>query len=176
MDMRIASELTTKPVHGVGEDEVPTSEVLIHGTPTGKLVSGKILEAAVQWENRYLLFMTDDVPFEEMLSIHLLDAQMNALDSARIGCLYSTGTFTSLLLSEPNTVQFRFIGDTFWSIELLSRPRFRVPFISEPSGVWRSLGFSRHFIVHGNPRPQTVERDQVFGLAVSRTWPEGAAC
>lgn len=156
MGMRIVKELTAKLVHGANEGKVPASELLIHGTSTGKLVSGGVLEAAIQWENRYLLFMTDDVPFEEMLSIHLLDAKMNVLDSALIGSPYSSGVFTSLLLSEPNTVQFRFIGDTLWRIELLSHPRFRIPFLSEPSGVKRPIGFFRHFIVHGNPCPQTA--------------------
>lgn len=99
-----------------------------------------------------MLFMTDDVPFEEMLSIHLLDAQMEVLDTALIGSPYSSGSFTSLLLVEPNTVQFRFIGNTLWRVELLSRPRFRVPFISDPSGVKRPIGFSCHFVVHGSPQ------------------------
>jgi len=155
MNMRIASELTTRLVHEAGEVERPTSEFFLHGKSTGKIISGAVLEAAVQWEDRYLLFMTDDVPFEDMLSIHLLDAQLNMLDSALIGSPYSTGSFSSLELSEPNTVRFRFIGDTLWSIELLSRPGFRVPFISEPLGVYRPFGFSRQFIVRGNPRPQT---------------------
>jgi hypothetical protein len=153
MGLCIARELTTRLVHGTDEGEIPTSEVLVHGKSTGKLISGAVLEAAVHWENRYLLFMTDDVPFEEMLSIHLLDAKMNVLDSALVGSPYSSGAFTSLELSEPDTVRFRFIGDTLWSIELLSRPGFRIPFISEPAGVKRPVGFSRHFIVHGNPRP-----------------------
>jgi len=157
MGMQIVKELSTKLVHK-GEDEVPASEVLLYGVSTGKLVSGKLLEAAVEWESRYLVFMTDDVPFEEMLSIHLLDDQMNLLDSARIGSPYSSGSFSSLLLCEPNTVQFRFIGDTLWRIELLSRPTFRIPFISEPPGVKRPMGFFRHFIVHGNPRPQAASK------------------
>ncbi len=156
MDMRTARELTTRLARGADEGEVPTSEVLVNGTSTGKLISGAVLEAAVQWENRYLLFMTDDTPFEEMLSIHLLDAQMNMLDSALIGSAYSSGAFTMLDLNEPNIVRFRFIGDTLWSIELLSRPGFRVPFISEPPGVKRPVNFSRHFIVRGTPRPQTA--------------------
>jgi hypothetical protein len=156
MGMRIVRELTTKLVHRADEGEIPTSEVLVNGTSTDKLISGAVLEAAVQWENCYLLFMTDDVPFEEMLSIHLLDDQLNILDSALIGSPYSSGSFSSLELSEPNTVRFHFIGDTTWSLELLSRPGFRVPFISEPPGVKRPLGFSRHFIVRGNPRPQTA--------------------
>lgn len=156
MGMHIASELITKLVHETGEGEVPTSEVLINGISTGKLISGAVLEAAVQWENYYLIFMTDDAPFEEMLGVHLLDAQLNILDSALIGSPYSTGSFSSLELSEPNTVRFHFIGGTTWSIELLSRPGFRIPFISEPAGVKRPLSFSRHFIVRGNPRPQTA--------------------
>jgi hypothetical protein len=156
MGMRIAKELTTKLVQGMGKGKVPTSEVLVNGTSTGKLISGAVLEVAVQWEDSYLLFMTDDVPFEEMLGIHLLDNKLNLLDSALIGGPYSTGSFSSLELSEPDTVCFRFIGDRTWTVELLSRPRFRMPFISEPPGVKRALSLSRHFIVRGNPRPQTT--------------------
>jgi hypothetical protein len=156
MGMRIAAELTTRRIHGTGEGEVPSSEVLVDGTPTGKRVSGAVLEAAVQWEDRYLLFMTDDAPFEEVLGIHLLDDQHSVLDSAFIGGPYSTGSFSSLELREPNTIRFRFIGDTTWDVELLSRPRLRIPFISEPPGVWRPLRLTRHFIVRGNPRPQAA--------------------
>lgn len=154
--MRTAVELTTKRVDRSGDDEMPKSEILINGKSTGKLVSGMVLEAAVQWENFFLLFMTDDIPYEEMLRILLLDNQLNLIDSALIGGPYSTGSFSSLHLIEPNTVCFRFIGDTTWCVELLSRPGFRIPFISEPLGVWRSLRFSRHFIVRGNPRPQAA--------------------
>lgn len=154
--MRIARELITRPVRETGEGEAPKSEILVNGMPTGKLISGVILELAVQWEGRYLLFMTDDVPFEEMLGIHLLDSRMNTLDSALIGSTYSSGTFSSPELNGPNIVRFHFIGDTTWSIELLPRPEFYLPFISEPPGVKRPLGFSRHFIVRGNPRPQTA--------------------
>ncbi|MDR2852308.1 MAG: hypothetical protein LBV61_04535 [Burkholderiaceae bacterium] len=154
MGMRIASELTARLARGANDDEIPESEVLVNGTSTGKRISGAILEAAVQWENRYLLFMTDDIPFEEILSIHLLDAQLNILDSALIGGPYSSGSFSSLELNEPNNVRFHFIGDTTWCIELLPRPEFRMPLISEPLGVKRHFGFSRQFIVRGNPRPQ----------------------
>jgi hypothetical protein len=153
--MHIAEELTTSLVHGADEDEIPVSQILRNGVPTGKRISGAALEAAVRWKSHYLLFMTDDVPFEEMLGIHLLDANLNSLDSALIGGPYSSGSFSSLKLSEPDTVCFHFIGDTDWCIELLSSPQFRVPLISEPPGVKRPLGFSRHFIVRGSPRPQT---------------------
>jgi hypothetical protein len=153
--MRLATALTTRLAEEAGEAVVPRSEVLLDGAPTGKFVQGAILEAAIECDGRYLLFMTDDVPFEDALGIHLLDGELHVLDSAVIGGPYSTGTFSSLELSGPHTVRFRFVGDTTWSVELLPRPGFRLPLLSEPAGVRRSPGFSRHFVVHGNPRPQT---------------------
>jgi hypothetical protein len=152
--MRIANELTIQPRQDTGADVVPTSEILLNGRSTQRFVSGAVLEAAVQWENNFLLFITDDVPYEEMLRIVLLDQQLKIVDSALIGGPYATGSFSSLQLHEPNRVAFRFIGDTDWAVELLRRSRLRLPFLSEPAGVCRAFGFSRHFIVHGNPHPQ----------------------
>jgi hypothetical protein len=152
--MRIADELTTKLQNEGGDEKEPKSEVVIGGVPTGKLVPGAVLEAAIQWTSCYLLFMTDDVPHEEMLRIVLLDNQMTLVDSVLIGGPYTTGSFSSLELSEPNKVCFRFIGETPWEVELLPKPGFRIPFFSEPTGVWRAPGFSRHFVVRGNPLPQ----------------------
>jgi len=152
--MRVAGEVTTRVVEGAVEGDIPASEVYREGRASGTRVSGAILEAAVQWQDRcYLLFLTDDVPQEDMLSIHLLDDRLKLLDSAVIGSPYSTGSFTSLELREPNTVRFRFIGETTWSVELLPRPVLRLPCFSEPRGVRRAFGFSRHFLVRGNPNP-----------------------
>jgi hypothetical protein len=154
--MRIASELTIQRQQEARADEVPASEILLSGESTQRFVSGAVLEAAVQWENYFLLFLTDDVPYEEMLRIVLLDQQLNVVDSVLIGGPYSTGSFSALNLREPNHVEFRFIGDADWRVELLPQARLRLPFFSEPTGVYRAFGFSRHFIVHGNPRPQRV--------------------
>jgi hypothetical protein len=154
MNMRLTDELTIKLMEGLPGDAVPVSEIFIHGTPTGKKVSGALLAAAVQWQDKYLLFTTDDCPFEEFLGIRLLDSQFNLLDSAQIGAIYNTGTFSELKLHEPNAVSFLFIGDTTWRVELLTTPGFRLPFFSEPAGVWREFGFRRHFIVRGNPQRQ----------------------
>lgn len=96
--------------------------------------------------------MTDDILFEEMLSVHLLDGTLNLLDSVTIGAMYSTGIFSSLELIEPNIVRFRFFDDTDWRIELLTKPVFGLPFLSDPRGVSRKLGFTRYFIkIHGHP-------------------------
>ncbi len=132
----------------------PVSEILRNGQATGRQVAGAVLEAAAQWQSFMLLFTTDDTPFEELLHIHLLDAQLNLLDSATVGGMYSTGSFSLLDAAEPDTVRFRFIGGTDWSVQVLPAPGFRVPLLSEPTGVSRPLGFSRHFVVRGQPQPE----------------------
>ncbi len=90
-----------------------------------------------------------------MLSIHLLDAGLDLLDSALLGAPYSTGSFSDLEVTGPKTVSFRFIGDTTWSVELLPRRVLRIPFVRDAPGVYRRFGFARHFIIRGNPQPQT---------------------
>lgn len=154
IDMRIESELTLRLIDAGGDEDEPVSEILLNGQSTARRVTGAVLEGAVQWTNCHLLFVTDDVPYEEMLRIVLLDSAFSTMDSARIGSPYSSGSFSGLTLVEPNTVRFRFIGDTDWRVELLPRPQLRMPFFSEPPGVYRAFGLSRHFVVHGNPQPQ----------------------
>jgi hypothetical protein len=154
MNLRKATEIELKLIDAGGEYEAPRCEIIAGASATGLVVSGAYLEAAIQWGDYYLLFVTDDVPFEEFLSIYLLSKQWRLLDSAMIGCIYSTGSFTDLDLAEPNRVQFRFIGDTDWAVELFDQPRFRFPWLGEPRGVMREFGFSRHFLVRGNPKPE----------------------
>lgn len=151
MNLRLAGEVTIKRVAGLADDAVPVSDISIHGTSTGKKISAALLEATVQWRDKYLLLTTDDCLFEEFLGIELLDNRLNFLDRARIGLPYNTGIFSSLELRDPNIVCFRFLGDAIWRIELLSSPGFRMPIFSEPRGVWRKFGFRRHFVVHESP-------------------------
>ena len=154
--MHIDDKLTARRLEQRSENEIPRSELVVDGVPTGQIVPGSVLEGAVEWRSCHLLFMTDDIPFEELLRILLLDSKLNLLDSAQIGSPYSTGSFSSLRLKEPDIVQFRFIGGTTWSVQLLSTSQLRLPFISEPPGVHRAFGFFRYFIVRGSPVPQTT--------------------
>ena len=50
------------------------SNVELNGKSTGIIVPGQVFEAAVQVnEQRYILFLTDDIIFEEFLTIALID-------------------------------------------------------------------------------------------------------
>lgn len=147
MSLRVAEEITIKPVANHPENSIPASDIYIRGEPVGKKVSGALLQAAVKWHDKYLLLTTDACPFEEGLGIRLFNSRFDLLDCADIGLPYNTGTFSSLELHEPNRVSFRFLGDDVWQVHLLSRPGFRVPILSEPGAVWRNFGFRRHFFV-----------------------------
>lgn len=154
MQILTSSALSVARIPDLADDAPPLCEILRHGKPTGRRVPGAVLEQAAQWQSFYLLFTTDDTPFEELLHIHLLDAELDLLDSATLGGIYSTGSFSLLASAEPDTLRFRFIGGTDWSVQVLPEPGFRVPLLSEPAGVSRPLGFSRHFIVRGQPQPE----------------------
>ncbi|WLI89471.1 hypothetical protein Q4S45_22715 [Massilia sp. R2A-15] len=144
MGLRLATEISIRAQWSAQE---PLAEVVVDSVPTHLRVSGSVLEAAVHCDGMTLLLLTDDVPYEDMLSIYLLGPQLQLLDSARIGAAYATGNFSGLTLVEPNRLRFRFIDDAEWWVEILPAPSFRLPLVSEVKGVTRSHMFSRHFLV-----------------------------
>lgn len=85
-------------------------DVMLNGESMGILVPGHILEAAVQVnDQRYILFLTDDVIFEESLTIALIDVHDGLKEIVRLGNEYSTGSFADLQITD-DSVNFRFIG------------------------------------------------------------------
>lgn len=153
MSLAIATEVITRLRPAASPDAIPSSDLLLFGQPTAHPVSGAVLEAAVRWNDLFVLFMTDDTPYEEQLGIHLVDSTGAPLDSATLGGAYTTGSFAGPTLREPDTIGFRFIGDTDWSVRLLPAPQLRPPFGGDAPGVRRAIGLRRHFIVCGRPRP-----------------------
>lgn len=133
---------------------MPQSEIVIRGEPTGKLIDGAILEAAVSWGHCYLAFVTDDIPQEDTLRIYLFDSRLKLIDSASLGAIYSTGSFSNLEISPPNTLCFTFIGDTTWALVLLDQDELALPFLADPKGVSRPFAFRRRFRIYGRrPKP-----------------------
>lgn len=155
-----ATEVSVRPLAaGERRDELPRCELLLDGHATGCQLDGAVLEAAVSCgDGRLLLFLTDGMPHEDFLTVVLLSAALDPQDGIALGAPYSTGSFSALRLVEPDTVGFRFIGDTDWAIQLLPAPRFGVPLFGDPTGVRRKFGLRRWFKVLGDPRPQAAAR------------------
>lgn len=134
---------------------MPQSEIVIREQPTGKLIDGAILEAAVRCGDYYLAFVTDDIPHEDTLRIYLFDSHLSLIDSATLGAIYTTGSFGHVTLTPPDRIHFEFFGDTGWTLEILNHDELALPFIADPKGVSRPFGFHRRFRIYGQPKPET---------------------
>lgn len=122
--------------------ELTTSFAIIAGRTSEEPLEGTVLEACVQYGNQYLLFLTDDIPSEDSLHIHLLDEDLNRVDSATLGAPYTTGHFRNLTLAESGRITFEFFGDCVWEVSLSPRKRLRLPFVSGSRGVsWQKGWF-----------------------------------
>ena len=146
-------ELDVRRLESNSDSAPPESEIMLRGTPTGRTVSGAVLEAAVAADQNYVVFMTDNTPFEDVLTIEYLNKNLGLIDRLRIGWVYSTGAFSDLRLQEPNRLCFGFMGDTVWVLELLAKKELCLPLLSNPRGVWHRFSFSRHMKLMGKPRP-----------------------
>ncbi|ELY3758892.1 hypothetical protein SMX63_000924 [Cronobacter universalis] len=130
------------------------SEVVLNGNNTGIIVPGEILEASVQVnEQRYVLFLTDDVIFEESLIIALIDLRGGIKEVVRVGNEYATGYFEALSVT-ADSISFRFIGEYFWTVTVSDTPRFRLPFVPDPQGVKRDTGFKKYMNISVTAAPE----------------------
>ncbi|MEY8710218.1 hypothetical protein [Mangrovibacter phragmitis] len=126
-------------------------EVLIDEQPTGITVPYCDIEAAVKVDaDRYLLFLTNDTLFEEMLRIALIRPGEGVIDMLVVGAPYSTGIFEELDV-QKTAVNFRFIGDTTWTVSIPKKPFFRIPFIGDPPCVWHSFTLKCYIRISANP-------------------------
>ena len=142
--MQLTNEIALRPYSG--EDEPARSHVLISGQLAASSVSGCVLEAAVQCTVGWLLFASHDVPYEESVSNSLLNVSGELLDSADLGGMYTTGTFSDLQLEPPNKMHFQFFDDAGWYVELFDQPKLCVPWLPDgPGSVWRSKQLRRWF-------------------------------
>ena len=80
----------------------PQAAILFEGNPTGLIIHRVVLEAAIKIDSlRYLLFVTDDVIFEEMLPLMLLNlSQGIPLRSAVPILTFPSETINNDLLSD----------------------------------------------------------------------------
>jgi len=137
----------------------PSCELVIAGRPVGQRLQGCVLEAAFQCDVGYLLFLTHDCPFEETLSIYLINKLGKIIDSANLFWMYRTGNFNNAQVQQFDEISFEFFDrvkdkeGTVWTLKMLPEPTFRIPLFFEPSGVFRKFLFKRHFLLTANPHP-----------------------
>ncbi|MGP0838092.1 hypothetical protein [Serratia sp. CY85251] len=132
-------------------------EIMLSGQKTGFFVPFQVLEAAVTIDSeRILLFLTDDTPYEEVLNISLVHMSKGILETVSLGGAYLTGTFSEFHVL-PNAVEFSFIGDTTWRIEVADQPFLKIPFVGDPRGISRTMGLTHYLRVSANPAPAKAD-------------------
>lgn len=156
MRLLSTSEFATRLASPYTDTALARSELLLGGRSTGVIVTGAVLEAALEWQGYRIVFLSDDIPFEDMLRIYMFDADLTLVDAAVLGAMYSTGTFAELSLQPPDALTFRFFAGTVWRMVLLAKREFALPFLFDPSGVSRKFKFFRHFRIEGKPQPEGV--------------------
>lgn len=154
--MEEVTTLSLSEVNEATDTAQARSEVLIGGISTRIIIPGKVLEGSIKVDaRRYLLFVTDDVIFEEMLTILLLDLSQGVVEALTIGGAYTSGHFEDLKVS-PRSASFSFIGDTTWIVKVSASPTFKLPF-SDPPGVSRPMGLRKYIDISANPTPAKVD-------------------
>ncbi|GJI98809.1 hypothetical protein RugamoR57_55270 [Duganella caerulea] len=168
MRLLSTSEFATRLATPYTDAALASSELLLDGEPSGLIVTGAVLEAAVEWQGCRIAFLTDDIPFEDMLRIYMFDANMTLMDAAVFGAMYSTGMFAELSLQPPNTLTFRFFGGIVWRMVLLAEREFALPLLSDPRGVSRKFKFFRRFRIKGKPQPESARRSSTQSKTPAR--------
>jgi hypothetical protein len=115
-----------KPVDGFSvarvEGEFPSSQLLWEGEPTAIRVDGVTLEHQVQLPAGYLLFLTEDRPYEERLHIYLLDRDRQVIDGLELAAPYAAGILSHVTSEGDDAVSFSFFGDDRWRVEVNDTP------------------------------------------------------
>lgn len=92
------------------ESDVP--RIRLHdGTATLDL-EGATLETQLEVAPGYIVFVTDDCPYEERLQILLLASDLQVLEALEVGEPYTPGIFRVLAMNE-RSVRFDFDGDPY---------------------------------------------------------------
>lgn len=103
------------------------SVLLCAGEPTGLTVEGVELEAQFEHDGKYLLFVTENSPYEEGLHIYLVsrgNTRFQLLDSVALGLPYAAGMLRNVRFDSSNRIHFEFPNsDNKYVCSVLRQPR-----------------------------------------------------
>ena len=133
--------------------DMPQSRLTLGAHQT--TISGIRLEAAYLLEDDdpiagYLFFSSDDVLYEDVLTITLTDPDLRILDLAWIGAPYDTALWQGVRIAGPGTIDFSLDQDGAWRVTILPRPEWRLPLPGTDGWIWRKMQFRRHFRIARN--------------------------
>ena len=105
------------------EGKVPQSELLWQGEPIGLKVDGIFIEKQYRTEVWYLLFLTENLPYEEGLHIYLLNSERRLLDALELGGPYASAILKDVKPERETALTFSFFGGDQWRLEVRRVPQ-----------------------------------------------------
>ena len=126
----------------------PVGSLLQEGRETGVRVHAVCLEAQFHVPpDLFLLFFTDDCPYEERLQILLLGPRFQVLDGLSLSWPYTPGLLGHLHPEGERRLRFEFFSERPLRVSVLPESVFhvfrRLPFFASPR---RGRFFSRHHL------------------------------
>jgi len=99
-----------------------------HSQSNKKIVTtGAVLEEQFIYKDKYILFITEDIPFEEALHILLLNSDLTILDAIELSAPYASGILNNISIQAPNKIQFTFFDNQiYWILKLLEKPKIQL--------------------------------------------------
>lgn len=109
-------------------DAVPPRLRLRHRGDEGLVLDlpGAVMEAQFEAVDGYLVFTTENTPYEEALHVHWIARDGRVLDAVELSLPYTPAIFANAVLAAPRTVRFTFFDDgRLWSVEVARTPRIQ---------------------------------------------------
>ncbi len=147
MIMRRIDEFTLEKIDSESKDLEASSRLYHQGRETGRVLQGLELSAQFQGNDYYLLFLTEDCPFEEGLFIYHLDSGFKVLDRAEISNPLTPGILEDLHIENEREISFTFFSkDEKWVLSVLPQPkRVLTAGLAAPVKRPLKLGGKRYF-------------------------------
>lgn len=124
--MKVIDYMSLKLIQDAQSDQQSLCEILCKNIQTGIFIRGRVLEQAV-WvqENRYLIFTTDEIIYEESLNIYLIEMGQGVLDLLWIGQPYNTDNWSGLKIINDHSLSFSFLYSIDWKLTVYAKPKLR---------------------------------------------------
>lgn len=124
----------------------PLSQLMISGEDVGQPIEGACLEQQYFMPDLgYLLFLTDNVPYEETLRIYLVDKIYTVIDGLEFGGNMVTGELDNISIKNSNMIEFSFIHNARCRLQINDTPKWCKPLLFTP-GVRRSGGIKKRYM------------------------------
>lgn len=145
--MEQSDQLSFRPFNSSDDSLGPHLQLLRDNQPFGEPLKGALIEAQYQVdEQRHLLFVTDDVPYEATLRLYLINRDAEILDSLEFGGYLATGALEDLHIVDKQTIEFSFIHLKRCRLTVKDESGWEKPLALTP-GVRRPGGIRKRYLM-----------------------------